>query len=118
MKVLVVDDDKLILEAITHILERDGCEVLVAEDSFKALNIIENEAIDLIVSDIMMPNMSGLELLNLLNEFYFNKIPVILISSLDKSDIISCSIALGAKEFIIKPVDFEKLSSCVKKYAR
>jgi two-component system, sensor histidine kinase ChiS len=118
MKVLVVDDDKLILEAIAHILEADGYEVVVAEDSCKAISIIENGDINLIVSDIMMPNMSGLELLNLLNEFYFNKVPVIFISSLYKSDIISCCKALGAKEFIVKPIDFKKLSFSVKKYAK
>lgn len=117
MKILVVDDDAIMLEAIAHILKADGYQVAVAEDSHKALSILANEDIHLILADIMMPDMSGLELLNLVNEFYFNRIPVIIISSLSKPDIISCSKALGAKEFIVKPIDFEKLSFCIKKYA-
>ena len=117
MKVLVVDDDRLMLEAIAHVLEADGCEVMLAEDGLKAFRIIKNGGVNLILSDIMMPDMSGLELLNLANEFDFKKIPVILISSLDKADVISCAKALGAKAFLSKPINFAKLSFFVKKYA-
>ena len=116
MKVLIVDDDKLMLEAISFSLKGDGCEVLIAEDGCKALNILEKETIDLIVSDIMMPTMSGLGLLNLLKQYYFNRIPVIIISSLDKGDVILCSLGLGAENFIAKPINFKELSTRVKKY--
>jgi DNA-binding response OmpR family regulator len=118
MKVLVIEDDLLMLEAIGYRLKKDGHQVLMAEDSFKALNIIEHEDINVIISDIMMPDMSGLELLSLLKRFYLSKVPVILISALFKSIIRTTAIALGAKELLVKPIDFDKLSFYVKKYGK
>jgi DNA-binding response OmpR family regulator len=118
MKVLVIEDDLLMLEAIGYRLKKDGHHVLMAENSFKALNIIEHEDINVIISDIMMPDMSGLELLSLLKRFYLSNVPVILISALFKSIIRTTAIALGAKELLVKPIDFDKLSFYVKKYGK
>lgn len=116
MKILVVEDDKLMLKAIVHNLKNKGYETLTAEDGFRALDIIQRDKVDLIISDIMMPNISGLELLNLLKQFYYNNIPVILVSSLDKGDIILRSLGLGANDFVTKPIDFDKLFSLIEKY--
>lgn len=116
MKILIADDDKMILEAVAHNLEGNGYEVLRADDGFQVLDIIEKEKVDLIISDVMMPNISGLGLLNLLRQFYLSRIPVIMISSLDKADIIFHSLGLGAVEFLSKPIDFDKLLRLVKTY--
>jgi len=118
MKVLIVDDDKLMLEVVSHYLGAEGYETSVAEDGFQALDIIQKDKIDLIISDIMMPNISGLALLNLLKKFYFNNIPIILISSLDKKEFILRSLGLGAIDFVTKPIDFKNLSHLVKKYLK
>lgn len=118
MKILVVDDDKLMLESISHYLGAEGYETSIAEDGFQALDTIQKQKIDLIISDIMMPNISGLALLNLLKQFYFNSIPVILISSLDKKAFILRSLGLGAIDFITKPIDFKNLSQLVRKYLK
>lgn len=116
MKILIVDDDKLMLKAIAHNLNAEGYETSTAEDGFQALDIIQKDRIDLIITDIMMPNVSGLALLNLLKQFYYNNIPVILISTLDKGDIILRSLGLGATDFITKPIDFKKLSFLIEKH--
>lgn len=118
MKILIVDDDKLILEAISHFLRTEGHEATVAEDSFQALDIIQKQKIDLVITDIMMPNISGLALLNLLKQFYFNNIPVILISSLDQGELVLRSLDLGATDFLTKPIDFKKLSLLINKLAK
>ncbi len=118
MKILVVDDDPILLEAISFNLKEDGYDVITADDGFKALDIIQKqEHLDLIISDIMMPNMSGLGLLSLLKKFYFDKVPVILISSLDKGDVVLSAMKLGAHDFIVKPFNIEELSLRVKKLA-
>ncbi|HEV7230673.1 MAG TPA: response regulator [Bacteroidia bacterium] len=117
MKILVVDDDPLMLEAIAHRLREDKAEVVTAGNGFEAISIAQSGTLDLIISDLMMPEMSGLSLLCLLKQFYFNRIPVIIISSLDKADVILSSLGLGAEDFISKPIDFERLSSQVKRYA-
>ncbi len=117
MKILIVDDDKLQLKAISHTLQLDGYETVLAENGFEALDVINKDKIDLIISDVMMPNISGLGLLSLLKQFYFNKIPVIIISSLDKADVVLHSIGLGAVDFVSKPIDFRELLARIKKYA-
>lgn len=118
MKILVVDDDKMILEAIAHHLGSEGYEVITATNGLQALEMAQNKKLDLIISDIMMPDLSGLSLLSMLKQFYFNKIPVIIISSLDKSDIILSSLGLGADDFMAKPINFRELSIRVKKYMK
>lgn len=116
MKILVVDDDKMILEAISHNLSSEGYEVCTAENGLEALEVINKQKIGLIISDIMMPNLSGLSLLSMLKQFYFNRIPVIIISSLNKSNIVLSSLGLGADDFITKPINFKDLAARVKKY--
>lgn len=118
MKILVVDDDKLMLQAISYKLKDDGYEVVTAEDGYEALSIIDKMKIDLVISDVMMPNISGLGLLSLLKQFYFNNIPVIIISSLDKADMVLNSIGLGAVDFMSKPIDFKNLLGLVKKHKK
>jgi two-component system response regulator MprA len=117
MKILIVDDDHLMLEAMAYSLRAEGYEVLTADDGYKAMHTIQNEKIDLLICDILMPNITGLALLNLLKQFYYDKIPVIIISSLDKADVILCSLGMGAEDFIAKPINFDELSIRVKKFA-
>jgi DNA-binding response OmpR family regulator len=116
MKILVVDDDPIMLEAIRHCLTENDIEVVTAQNGFEAISLAQDGCLDLIISDIMMPEMSGLSLLCLLKQFYFNSIPIIIISSLDKADVILSSLGLGAEDFISKPIDFSQLSSRVRTY--
>ena|ERR1051326_3441547 len=108
-RILVVEDDKTLLEAIAFRLQQEGYETFTAEDGWEALNVIERKKIDLIISDIMMPNISGLSLLSVLNEFSIERIPVIVVSALDKADVIMSAMGLGAQDFIIKPINFDEL---------
>jgi DNA-binding response OmpR family regulator len=116
MKILVVDDDPLTLEAIAHCLRPEGIKVITAGNGFEAISLAQSSNFDLIISDILMPDMSGLSLLCLLKQFYFNRIPVIIISSLDKADVILSTLGLGADDFICKPIDYNQFSSRVKSY--
>lgn len=118
MKILIVDDDKLMLKAISHNLKTNGYETALAQNGFEALSIVLKEKIDLIISDIMMPNISGLELVNLLKQFYYNNIPIIMISSLDPREVVVCSLGLNISDFISKPIDFKKLPLIVKKHLK
>ena len=119
MKILVVDDDLVLLEAIAFNLRGEGHNVITADSGTKALDIIQKqEDVDLIISDIMMPNMSGLGLLALLKQFYLDKVPVILISTLDRREVILSAMKMGAHDFIIKPINFDELSIRVKKLAK
>jgi DNA-binding response OmpR family regulator len=118
MKVLVVDDDKMVLSSIAHFLRGGGIEVVTAENGVEAISVTQDSKIDLIISDIMMPGISGLSFLSILRSIYLNQIPVIMISSLDKADIIISSLGLGADDFLIKPLDLNKLYTRVKSYIK
>lgn len=109
MKILIVDDDKLILTLLSNKLKVKGHETITANDGINALGILQEQNVDLIISDIMMPGLNGLSLLSILKEFHFHKIPLIFISSLDQTNLILKSIGMGADDFIIKPINFEQL---------
>lgn len=108
-RILVIDDDKMLQRAIAFKLRAENYEVITADDVYSALELIDKHKIDGVISDIMMPDISGLSLLSLLKQFYFNRIPVIVISSLGKEQAGQTALELGAYTFLEKPLDFEEL---------
>jgi signal transduction histidine kinase len=111
-KILIVEDDPSLLEGIRAILELDGYHVLSAENGKQALDVLRNELIcpDLIVSDIMMPYMDGLELLQAVRqEPKWLAIPFIFLTAKsDKTDMQRGKI-LGVDDYLVKPFDGEEL---------
>jgi DNA-binding response OmpR family regulator len=116
MKILIVDDDVMVLESLKHNLSHQGYDCITASDGVQALSMARVYGPDLIISDVMMPGFSGLDLLSMLKQFYLSNVPVIIISSHDKSDIIRSSMGLGAAYFVPKPIDFKELNGIVKQY--
>ena len=108
MKVLIVDDEEMAIKLIEHQMKSAGYDVLSCTDGREALEIIKNETPDLVISDIMMPFMSGLELLEVIKAEN-KKVPVILISALDDVEVIQTAIGMGADDFVIKPVNMDEL---------
>ena len=78
-KILIVDDEKSIRSTFKIFLEKEGHEVFLAEDVSSAIKIAEKEDLDLIVTDIIMPKSTGLELLNAIKSEN-NEIPVIIMT--------------------------------------
>ena len=115
MRILVIDDDRLILKTLEKKLTDEGHTVSRAENSITALQYLEHQAIDLVISDIMMPNMSGLDLLSLLKKFYYSRTPIIIMSSLKNAELVESSLGLGAYCFLSKPIDMEELMIAIEK---
>lgn len=100
-RILIVDDELSILKYLRANLEAEGYEVLVAMDGAQALQTLEAELPDLVVLDIMMPEMDGLEVCRRLREW--SQLPVIMLSARDdESDKVQC-LDLGADDYITKP---------------
>lgn len=112
-RILVIDDDELILKSIAFSLNDDNCTIVTAKDAYSALEIANKSKVDVIICDIMMPALSGLELLSLLKNFYLNSIPVIIMSSLVKEDVVSSALNMGASYFVSKPLDYDSLKEKV-----
>ncbi|HTB06293.1 MAG TPA: response regulator [Bacteroidia bacterium] len=109
MKILVVDDDEMELTAISKKLAEKNYQVTTTVDVVEALTILSDEKIDIIISDVMMPCLSGFTFMTMLKNFYYSGVPFILISSYDQENVIRTAYNLGASYFISKPIDFDQL---------
>lgn len=116
MKILVVDDDSMMLTAISKKLKEKQYEVSTTTDAVEALKILSDEKIDLVISDIIMPCISGLTFLSMLKNFYYSKVPLILISSYKQETLLLKAYHLGASYFISKPIDYDHLLVKVKEF--
>jgi CheY-like chemotaxis protein len=105
-RVLVVDDEKLIRTVLARLLANLGCEVLLAESGEEAVEMLRAETVDLVLTDINMPGMGGIELLVSLKDApETREIPVIVISSQDDASSVVRSIELGAEDHVSKPFE-------------
>ena len=106
-RILVVDDFADNRELLRRRLCRRGYEVIEASDGFEALRTVEQEDVDLILLDIMMPGMEGTEVVEMLRKTRSSlQLPVIMVSAKDQSDDIAYCLKLGANDYITKPIDF------------
>lgn len=116
MKVLIAEDDELMLRTLEIRLKKDGHEVIVARDGRDALNRIEDSNPDLVISDIMMPYSSGMEIVAALRSRE-NYIPIIILSGMGQEDVVLEAFQLGADDFITKPFSPNELSIRVRRFS-
>ncbi|MFK7907160.1 MAG: response regulator transcription factor [Chitinophagales bacterium] len=114
MKIIVVDDDVIMLQAIKTMLTKEGYEVFATTDAEDALDTIQEEEFDLVISDIMMPYISGIELLSAIKKIN-KKIPIIIVSALDQKEVILTAFQEGAEDFVKKPISLSELLLRVKR---
>jgi len=108
--ILVVDDDELNRDMLSRRLERKEYRVLVASDGSEALELAGRELLDLVILDIMMPGMSGLEVLKILRQTRSaTELPVIMASAKGESQDVVNALELGANDYATKPLDFPVL---------
>ena len=108
-RILVVDDDPDILDALRQALE-DGYEVLVAQDGREALDILERQAVDAIVLDLMMPVLDGVAVLQQLRSGG-SRIPVIIVSA--GADVARVARTHGIRDYFPKPFDLTALEQAL-----
>ncbi|MEP7053128.1 MAG: protein kinase [Pseudomonadota bacterium] len=107
-RVLVVDDAPDLRRALRRVLVQGGFQVTVAERGSEAISLVKQSDFELIVSDVRMPDMDGIELLRLIHEFDPD-LPVLLISGNPDLPSALQAVEFGAFEYVQKPVDLEKL---------
>ena len=101
MKILIVEDEEMSLKALEHKLSKKGYTVYTATNGEEALKTAKTRGLDLIISDIMMPYKSGIELLDIVRNNLDYSIPFILTTSINEAEITAKSFELGASDFII-----------------
>jgi DNA-binding response OmpR family regulator len=118
--VLVVDDNEMNRDVLSRHLERQGHAVAMAENGRQALEMIKTHSFDLVLLDIMMPEMDGYQVLERLkSDDTWRDIPVIMISALDEIDSVVRCIEMGAEDYLPKPFDpvllRARTSACLEK---
>ncbi|MFO7784871.1 MAG: response regulator, partial [Desulfatiglandales bacterium] len=109
-KILVADDNELIIKILQNILESENYLTLTAKDGLEALRLALQEKPDLIITDLLMPKMDGLTLVKKLkSQLATRYIPIIMLTAKDEADLELKGIDAGADEYLTKPVNPKQL---------
>ncbi len=108
-QLLLAEDDEMLASLLEYRLKMAGFEVSVVHDGKEVKEYLEAQSPDIIVSDIMMPYFSGIELVDYLRNQLKSQIPVIIISSAGNEENVLSAFELGANDFIAKPVNPSEL---------
>jgi PAS domain S-box-containing protein len=120
IRILVVDDDLGVCQSLRDLLTQEGCEVVVATGGREALTRLESMAIDLVLSDVVMPDLDGYQLFQEVRRRYTG-LPVVLMTAFhfDKDHVIKRSKMAGVDDVVYKkPIDPPRLRELIKRHAR
>jgi sigma-B regulation protein RsbU (phosphoserine phosphatase) len=114
-RLLIIDDEAMVRESMEAYLEDSGYSVIAVDSGRAGLEILESQAIDLILCDLRMPNLDGLQVLQLVKQRSDN-IPVIVVSGAGVVDDVVQALRLGASDYLVKPIiDMAMLEHSVKR---
>ncbi len=107
-RVLLAEDDTELRKLFTRVLARNGYEVIEATDGKEALDLMEKENVDIIISDIMMPRMSGYELAESLRDAGYT-LPILMITAAEGFANMKRGFSAGTDDYMVKPVNLDEL---------
>ncbi|KZM52821.1 MULTISPECIES: response regulator transcription factor [Aeribacillus] len=113
-KILIVDDDPHIRKLIRVILSDEGFTILEAEDGKDALSLLDSEKVDLIILDIMMPNMDGWDLCENIRTYYSDSLPILMLTAKGETAQKVKGFNLGADDYLVKPFHPAELLARIK----
>jgi DNA-binding response OmpR family regulator len=115
-KILVVDDDRNIRNLVKVFLKPEGFEILEAADGEEALTVMEHTKVDMVILDILMPNMDGFELCESIRDYY--EIPLLMVTAKTETQDKVKGFRLGTDDYLCKPFDPQELVARVKALMR
>jgi len=114
--ILLVDDDAALLEVMSIVLSSEGYKVITAVDGAEALREVEREALELVILDVMLPRISGFEVLKKIREK--SDVPVVMLTAKGQSVDKVVGLELGADDYITKPFDTKELLARIRAILR
>lgn len=108
VNILAVDDNESIRKLMTAYLVREGYNVFTASDGLQALELLDKEHIDLMIADIMMPNMDGYTLTRELRASRYH-MPILMITAKESLEDKKKGFSVGTDDYMVKPIDFEEM---------
>ncbi|MEI6349271.1 MAG: response regulator transcription factor [Bacteroidota bacterium] len=115
MKALICEDDEIMMKAISHKLSRDGIEIIEAIDGKMAIEKINEFEFDIIITDLMMPFLNGMEIINHVRQVKELKTPIVVLSKVGLENTVLDAFRLGADDYITKPFSPSELSIRIKR---
>jgi two-component system, chemotaxis family, chemotaxis protein CheY len=117
-KVLIVEDSRASRDFLAAALASfDGVEVITTTSGFEALKLLPRHRFDLIITDIQMPDINGLELINFVKKNpNYRHTPLFIVTSEGREQDRARGLALGAAEYLVKPVQVETLAELLRRY--
>ncbi len=118
MKILIAEDDPISLLLLQKQLASEAFELCIAVDGHEAFNKLMEFQPDLLVTDLMMPRTSGLELIGKARANYKNKLRILVLSAMDDESTVMEALSIGADDFIIKPAQQQELLRKIKQLCK
>lgn len=117
-KILIAEDSPAMRSLMISTIEAlEGFDIVEAANGFEALRLLPREKVDLVITDINMPDINGLELIRYIrNNANYLTIPLFIISTESSEKDLAKGLALGANEYLIKPFDPQQLQNLIIKY--
>ena len=116
IKIIVIDDDTAVTELLSVLLKTHGFEVKATNNSTEGLGMIRNEDFDLVILDLMMPEMDGWEICKEVRSF--SQIPIIVLSALNDPSMVASVLDAGADDYLTKPTPSRILVAHINRLAR
>lgn len=115
-RVLIIDDNEELAENLAEILEDEGVCAVVASSGSEGLKVLEREAVDAVLTDMRMPEMTGLEVVRRVKERWPH-VPVVVMTAYARDEMLESALREGALEILAKPVDFDRLLELARRLA-
>jgi len=116
VKILLVEDDKINRLIVNNILKQQNVDLTKVKNGVEAVEILKKESFDLILMDIQMPNMNGIEATSIIRNELKNQVPIIALTANSFGDEIDEVLEVGMNDFLIKPFEEQDLINVIEKY--
>lgn len=116
MKILVIDDDPAMTDLLRLLLEPSSSNVFTANSGPEGIRLVKSENPDIIILDLMMPDMNGWQICKIVREF--SNVPILILSALDSPGLVAAALDTGADDYLIKPVPSSVLLAHINKLVR
>jgi DNA-binding response OmpR family regulator len=116
MKILVIDDDPAMTDLLKLLLEPASSNVFTANTGPEGIRLVSSENPDIIILDLMMPDMNGRQVCKILREI--SNVPILILSALDSPGLVAAALDTGADDYLIKPVPSSVLLAHINKLVR
>lgn len=113
-KILVIEDNPMVMKSIEFKLLKDGYDVITTGDGREAMELIQKEDLNLVITDLMLPFISGIQLIEFIKKIKL-ELPIIVLSTATQEEIITSAFNMGVDDFITKPFNPNELSLRVKR---